>query len=287
MNSIVSDMLMKYRGDGDFDKHQAFREVAQQILLSALAQTDFFHRAAFYGGTCLRLFYGLDRFSEDLDFGITSNDPSFDLADYLPAIDKTFSSLGIAMQSSIRNKKQMTGVKSAYAEGKSRDILIELFPSDERIQQIVFNQKIRIKFDVEADFIDGAGYEYKPLLLPFYSRIRCYDKESLFAGKIAAALSRNWKNRAKGRDFYDFAFYVSRDIRPNLSFLEMVLRHERFLLPGQKFNPAILKSMLEERIKGLDIEQVKKDVKPFLSDHSKLSYWSKDYFLDLSSAIKL
>ena len=113
MNSIVLDMLAKHGKTASTHPELAFREVAQEILLSALAQTDFFNRAAFYGGTCLRIFYGLDRYSEDLDFGVTSDDPSFSLTDYLPAIDKMFAALGIQMTASIHHKTATTNVSTS------------------------------------------------------------------------------------------------------------------------------------------------------------------------------
>ena len=286
MNSIVLDMLAKHGKTASTHPELAFREVAQEILLSALAQTDFFNRAAFYGGTCLRIFYGLDRFSEDLDFGITSDDPSFSLADYLPAIDKMFSALGIQMTASIHHKTATTNVESASADGPARDILIELFPENADVVKTVFNQKIRIKFEVAVAYVPGASYEYKTLLLPFYSRVRCFNQESLFAGKLAAVLARNWKYRTKGRDFYDFAFYVARGAKVNFEYLTNQLVHDGYLEAGAKLDMPTLKTLLEERIRRLDVESAKQDASAFAVDLTPLSYWSTEYFLDVVDALK-
>lgn len=286
MNSILSDMLSPYQNRGEINTERAFREVAQQILLAGLARTDFFDHASFYGGTCLRIFYGLDRFSEDLDFGITSNDPSFSLSEYLPAIDAAFSELGLQMKASIREKIASTTVESAYVDGPVRDLLIELFPKDERVAKIVFNQKIKIKFEVAKAFVPGATYEYKPLFLPYYSKVRCHDKESLFAGKISAVLARNWKSRVKGRDYYDFAFYVSRGTGINMDYLKHQLVHDDYLEENRDLNLEVLKELLTDKMSALDVEQAKSDVRPFLYDESVLNCWSTGYFLDLVSALK-
>ncbi len=281
MNTILSTMLAPYQKNDFLPKEDAFREVAQQILLASLAQTDFFDHAAFYGGTCLRIFYGLDRYSEDLDFGVLEDNQAFSLTDYLPSVEERFASLGLGMKASVRNKSATTNVESAYLDGPARDILVELFPQDEDVAKIVFNQRIKIKFEVSKNYISGATHEYKTLHLPFFSRVHCYDESSLFAGKIAAVLTRNWKNRVKGRDYYDFAFYVIRKAGINFPYLRSQLINDGFLNETQAFGMDELKAALRAKIESVDFDKAKIDVRPFLKDSSVLDCWSKDYFVSL------
>lgn len=285
MNHLVDEMLAKYRADQNFTASSAFREVAQDILLSALSQTDFFSHAAFYGGTCLRIFHHLDRFSEDLDFGLIREDPEFSLAGYLPAIDKTFASLGLSMQAKIREKSVMTNVESAYVDGPMRDILIEFFPDDKSVEQIVFNQRIKIKFEVGEHYVPGANFEFQSLLLPTYSRVLCFDLPSLCAGKIAAVLSRGWKKRVKGRDYYDFVFYVSRGIEPNMDYLREQLVYEGVLSEQTEWSQDTLIALLKDKFAQVDFDVAKKDVLRFIHDGRALEHWDASFFSELADRL--
>ena len=67
MNDIYNKMLSVYDLSTEQQKRNAIFEVNQQIILAGLYNGGFFDKAAFYGGTCLRIFHNLQRFSEDMD----------------------------------------------------------------------------------------------------------------------------------------------------------------------------------------------------------------------------
>ena len=70
MNEIYSQMLSTYEQTTELQKRNAIFEVNQQVILAGLYNGGFFDVAAFYGGTCLRIFHGLQRFSGDMDFSL-------------------------------------------------------------------------------------------------------------------------------------------------------------------------------------------------------------------------
>ena len=104
MNSVIETMLEKYNPHNNEERENAVKEIIQEIALSGLSRGGFFEKAAFYGGTCLRIFYGLNRFSEDLDFALIEKDPNFRLNDYFPVLEKEFDAYGIKL--SVEEKKK-------------------------------------------------------------------------------------------------------------------------------------------------------------------------------------
>lgn len=281
MNQILFDMMSQYDLETLPLKENAFKEVCQSLLLVALSHTDFFDHAAFYGGTCLRIFHGLDRFSEDLDFAITSEEEGFSLTPYLPAINRHFGIYGLNVVSSVRAKSVSTNLESGIVESNAREAVLSIFPKDPDVEKIVFNQKIKIKFEISKSFIPGATFERKTLRLPEFASVRLYDRPSLFSGKLGAVLCREWKSRVKGRDYYDFAFYVARRTKPNLVYLEAELKKEGVLAPNENLTPQLLHSLLKKKIGEVDFNQAKADVIPFVSPRKDLNFWKKEFFLDL------
>ena len=89
MNGIFEQMLSAYDLSTEQHKRNAIFEVNQQIILAGLYNGGFFDCAAFYGGTCLRIFHGLQRFSEDMDFSLLAPNEDFDFTQYFqPIIDE-------------------------------------------------------------------------------------------------------------------------------------------------------------------------------------------------------
>ena len=151
-----------------------------------------------------------------------------------------------------------------------------------------FTTEKRIKIKIEVDTLPPSGFttEYKLLLLPFSFMIRCYVLSDLFAGKMHAFLFRNWRNRVKGRDWYDFEWYIRNNIALNFNHLQK--RTEQInSLNEQEFTPDIFRKMLINRIEKTNIESVKNDVRPFLKNPSEMEIWSTDYFLQLVEMIRI
>ena len=275
MNSTIFDkMLSRYQIATKDDLTNATHEVMQEIALAGFYKAGFFDRAAFYGGTCLRIFYGMQRFSEDMDFSLLQADENFALENFFEAIIAEFKALGKEVVIQKKAKTPQRNVESAFLKEKTE------------IYNLQFATEKRIKIKIEVDTQPPSGFvtEYKLLMLPFSFMTRCYSLPDLFAGKMHAFLFRNWQNRVKGRDWYDFEWYVRNNITLNFNHLQK--RAEQInALNERDFTLDIFKKMLKERIEKTNIEAVKNDVRPFLKNPQEMEIWSTEYFLQLTDMI--
>jgi predicted nucleotidyltransferase component of viral defense system len=269
-------MLSQYPTATKDDLSHATREVMQQIALAGLYRGGFFDRAAFYGGTCLRIFYGLQRFSEDMDFSLLQPDGAFKLEKYFDALISEFRTLGREVSITRKEKKTQTNVESAFLKDNTE------------VYDLAFSTEKHMKIKIEVDTQPPTGFstEHKLLLLPFSFMVRCYTLPDLFAGKMHALLFRNWKTRVKGRDWYDFEWYTRNNVVLNFNHLQKRTAQIN-ALSEEKFTPEIFKSMLKEQIEKTNIEMVKSDVRPFLKNPQEMEIWSSDYFLQLANKITL
>ena len=276
MADIFNQMLSRYNIKTKEDKQNAVHEVMQQICLAGLNRAGFFDKAAFYGGTCLRIFYGLPRFSEDMDFSLTEANIDFSLESYFDAIIDEFTLLGREVQIRKKEKKQATQIESAFLKDNT-DIV-----------NIRFQTEPSTKIKIEVDKIPPLKFstEHKLLLLPFSFMTKCFTLPGLFAGKMHALLFRKWQNRVKGRDWYDFEWYLRNNIPLNFAhFKERAIQSE-----GSEYtdlNPAQFRILLKEKISSTKIEMVKADVYRFLMNPKELDIWSTDYFLQLVDMLNI
>ena len=229
MQQVLSQMLSKYQINNIEDKKNAIKEIVQEIVLCGLSRGGFFKEAAFYGGTALRIFYGLDRFSEDLDFSLVTQNPNFDLTKYFPYIENETKSLGLDFSVQEKIKSIDSNIKSAFLKGNTKEHIMSFYENSEDSKFINKEEAIRIKFEVDVNPPVGATYETKFGLLPSPYQVRLYDLPSLFAGKIHACLCRNWKTRVKGRDFYDYIFFLSIGAKVNLENLKAKLVQSSYI----------------------------------------------------------
>ena len=274
-NSIFENMLSRYQIATKDDLTNATQEVMQQITLAGLYRGGFFDQAAFYGGTCLRIFHGLQRFSEDMDFSLLQAGEKFALENYFEQIITEFKAVGKEIEISKKIKTTQTNIESAFLK-ENTEIYDLQFTTEKRI-------KIKIEVDTQPP-LDFAT-EYKLLLLPFSFMARCYSLPNLYAGKMHAFLFRNWKTRVKGRDWYDFEFYVRNNMALNFNHLQKRVEQINNLT-AKDFTPEVFQQMLKERIEKTNIEAVKNDVRPFLKNPQEMEIWSTEYFLQLADMIR-
>lgn len=285
MQQVLTQMLSKYAINNIDDKKNAIKEVVQEVVLCGLSRGGFFRETAFYGGTALRIFYGLDRFSEALDFSLESQNPDFDLSKYFPYIENETKSLGLNFSVTEKVKSQESFVVSAFLKGNTKEHILTFYEGDD-VNSVSKDEVIRIKFEVDINPSSGATYETKFGLLPSPYQVRLYDMPSLFAGKIHACLCRNWKNRVKGRDFYDYVFLLSMGATVNLSNLKAKLVQSKFISEDYDLNIENLKLLLNEKFSSVDFAQAKEDVLPFVKDKSKLDLWSKEFFVEITKGLR-
>lgn len=275
MNRIFDQMLSKYDVSTKTDKLNALHEVMQEIALAALYRAQFFERAAFYGGTCLRIFHKLPRFSEDMDFSLLAKDDSFTLEPYFEAIESEFHAYGRQVDIVRKDKKVASKVESAFLKDNTEVYNI----------QFKTEKTVKIKIEVDKDPPLEFGTEHKLLMLPFSFMARCFDISGLYAGKMHALLFRQWRSRVKGRDWYDFEWYVRNGHQLDFKHLK-----KRALQKGyeaaEEFDTAVFTTLLKEKIEKTDINHVIADVRPFIKDTAQLQIWSTDYFLQLADMIQ-
>lgn len=282
MSAVIDQMLKSYNIGNIYDQKNAMKEIMQEIVLCGLSRAGFFKKAAFYGGTALRIFYGLDRFSEDLDFSLETMDPSFDLAAYFPVLEKEVNSFGLKVTVMEKEKSRESNIRSAFLKGNTKEHLL-LFYADERAaDSVAKNEIVKIKFEVDINPPGFASFEHKYRLLPVPYEVRMYDMPSLFAGKIHAVICRAWQNRVKGRDLYDYVFYLSRGAAVNQKHLRARLIDSGYIAPDALCTLDGIKEMLYEKFDSIDYSQAKQDVEPFIHNTSVLEVWSADFFKQIT-----
>ena len=288
MNSVFEMMLNKYQPKDNSERENAIKEIVQEIVLSGLSRGGFFDKVVFYGGTCLRIFHGLNRFSEDLDFALQNKDEDFKIEDYFPAIKKELISYGLDMDVVKKEKsKGDNDIQSAFVKGNTQILLMSFFPNNNEVDNVIKDQTIKIKFEIDTDNPKGGVVETKYRLLPAPYEIKVFDEPTLFAGKIHAILCREYKNRIKGRDYYDYLFYCAKGTKINLEYLENKLKNSNKISNDIKLDLPSLKKMLQERFASVDYNLARKDVSSFITDQESLSLWSKELFISTLDYLKL
>lgn len=286
MNPAILKMLEKYNPTTANDAVQALREIIQEVALLGLWRAKFFEHAAFYGGTALRILYGLDRFSEDLDFSLLAPTDNFDLGKYTEFLGEELASFGFKVKVEMVDKAVKTAVQSAFLKANTRNELLIVETGEELARQIPAGHVLRIKLEVDTEPPLGFDTETKYLLKPVPFAVRCYTLPNLFAGKMHALLFRKWKNRVKGRDWYDFIWYAGNHPELHLHHLEQRMRQTEHWKGENSLTEASFKEMLRDAIERLDVEQAKNDVFPFLNDPRVVELWSPDFFKAVAAQLK-
>lgn len=271
-DQLYNMMLSAYPLNTADEKRNAIFEVNQQVVLCGLYNAGFFNEAAFYGGTCLRIFHGLRRFSEGLDFSLLSQNENFNFENFFQPIIDQFAEVGRTVDIKKKDKNVFNKVESAFLKDNTD------------VYDLSFQHEKSIKIKMEVDTIPPPHFrtEQRLLLQPQSFMTRCYTLPDLFAGKMHALVYRAWKNRIKGRDWYDFEWYVRKGVP--LGFHHLAERVRQF--NGEEIDKPSFLLKLKERLQASDINQVKKDVLPFIRDPKEMDIWSIDYFLQLVDMIK-
>lgn len=272
MKSIYDQMVDEVVSRiGEKGRRNAVYEAMQQVVLGGLNRGGFFKEAAFYGGTCLRIFHGLQRFSEDMDFSLLEKNPAFKLEDFFPAIIEEAKAAGREVVITKKDKKTFGKVESAFLKDNTD------------VYNISFQTEKTLKIKIEVDIEPPLQFETEQNLLmrPFSFMTRCFTLPDLYAGKMHALVFRQWKNRVKGRDWYDFEWYVRNNVPLDLEHLK--IRASEF--NGLDLTKEEFLNLLRERLASTDINAVKADVEPFVINPRELEIWSNDYFLQLADRV--
>ena len=279
--TTIEEIIKSYNPKTIEETKAIIRELLQQIVLIGLSRSGFFNYASFYGGTALRIFYGLNRYSEDLDFTLNKEDLNFSIEPFVNKIIEVAHSYGfdIEIQTKIKNIK--TPIENAFAKLNTYQTFINLKINDRLVNLLHKDELIKVKFEIDCNPSLGFNVENKYLSMLEFANVAVLDKESLFARKLHALLCRSYKNNVKGRDYYDFLFFIQRKIKPNLTYLRNKLIESHKINENDEFNIDNLKNMLKKRFDEVDFDLVKNDAEHFVFKNEDLSYFSKELFIDM------
>lgn len=272
MSKILEERLNGYNTETAEEEFDALREILQEIILSGLSDTKFFNLAVFQGGTCLRLVHGLRRFSEDLDFVMLDPGPKFDWSAYEKKIASRCNLYGFEPEFLNRDNQPGPVKKMLVKQGLNFNFISFTHAQDPR-------RKIRIRLEIDINPPEGLSSETTFLDFPLPHRLQVATINCLFAGKCHALLCRQY---TKGRDLYDFQWFVSKYVEPDLEYLEKTLIQSG-PWEGQdiQVTPSWLKFALIERINSLDWNATKNDILRFLpeGEAETVTLWSREFFL--------
>jgi len=281
---MIKEWIEEYSPQNEEEILSALREIMQEITLAGLSRTDFFEKAAFYGGTALRIFYGLDRYSEDLDFSLLKPDLDFSIEPYFKAILDEFKSLGLTVSIKEKEKTKQTAIDSAFLKAETiwQEIVLEDIIKETGVRS---NKTLKIKIEVDRHPPLNFKTEEKLLLRPFSFYVKCYARPSLFAGKMHALLFRKWKTRVKGRDWYDLEWYIKKGIPLDVNHFLTRAKDTNDWKDDSISNEQIIK-LLDAKIEAVSFSSIKEDIVRFIKDDDILNIWSPEYFKDLVEKIK-
>lgn len=274
---IIEEKIKEYQPSSKEEELNAIKEISQEIALSALSRAEFFKFAAFQGGTCLRIVHGLNRFSEDMDFVLIQPDKDFKWSHFFAELELEFNGYGFQIEVKDRSKAEDT-VKKAFLKEDSFGKVLKLIY--ERTRSDI--QVVNIKLEIDTNPHLGSGFESKVITFPEPFSIVVQDPPSLFAGKMHALLCREY---VKGRDWFDFIWYATRNTEINLLNLQYALIQQGpWKDKALNIDSHWVYTNLSKKIKAIDWEIAKRDVRPFLRARQmkSLDLWDQDFFLELA-----
>lgn len=285
MNEAIHRMFERYESRSIGGQIRALREIMQEIALLGLWRSRFFEKAAFYGGTALRILHGLDRFSEDLDFSLLRPDAGFALSRYGAAIERELRSFGFDAELAVREKPGANPIQSAFLKANTLETLLTIRDGGEN-WPIPRDQVLKIKIEVDTDPPLGFSTENKFILQPIPFSVRSFSLSDMFAGKMHAVLFRRWKGRVKGRDWYDLVWYAANHPHLHLEHLAARMRQSGDLGDDETLTPEKFAVLAKNAVELLDVNQARREVEPFVKTPESIAVWSKEFFQDIIGRIQ-
>lgn len=282
MHNVVKEMLAKYSCATVEDHENALKEIIQQIALLGMWRAKFFEHGAFYGGTALRILHGLDRFSEDMDFSLLQPNRAFDIGAYESALTRELTSFGFDVHVEKKVKRLETPIESAFIKANTLVHLLKIRP-DLRTHR---DRLLQIKIEVDTNPPGREESEVLTTFKPIPFSVRSFTRPVLLAGKLTAALFRTRNVNIKGRDWYDFLWYISRDTPCHLGHLTSRLSQIGQWPADQTMTIEQVQQMLLAKIDSIDIERAKTDVRPFVTDPAIVDQWTREMFRDAARRLR-
>ena len=273
MIDIIKKKLDSYKVSNPLEEENALKEIVQEIMLFALWRADFFEVAAFQGGTSLRILHGLNRFSEDIDFILIKPDAKFLWQPYLEQLAETCKEFGIEPE--VLDKSHMDkNVRAALIKDNSIANQLNL-----SFMNAHPGNKLTIKLEIDSNPPLGSDFERSYLDFPVDFEVYHQDVSSNFSLKTHALLCRPY---LKGRDWYDFNWYIAQGVTPNLLLLQNALKqYGSWKDQDIKVDREWLVKALGEKISTIDWKKAAVDVERFLKpvEQKSLKLWSEKFYM--------
>ncbi len=281
MNPALETILRRYKCETRTQYERALKEILQELALVGLWRAHFFEHAAFYGGTALRILYGLDRFSEDLDFTLLAPNPKYSLKAYHEAIRNELTSYGFSVEIDTKDKSWVTPIRTAFIKTNTLGEILKIGIPRSLVRGLHPEMLLKIKLEVDTDPAPAYDVETRFLLTPFSIGIRTVVLTDIFAGKMHAVLFREWKGRVKGRDWYDWFWLVRQNTILSLQRLAIHMRRAGTLRNDEILTRERFEQLMLDKIERLDFASAKADIQPFVTDSAQIADWSVDLFRHL------
>ena len=281
MHDAIRNMLDRYECRTHDDYVNALREILQEVALLGLWRSKFFEHAAFYGGTALRILHGLNRFSEDMDFSLIKPNASYSIGSYGRALTREIEGFGFHVTFEPRTRSTTSRIDSAFLKANTSKELIRIEIDNELLRDLHPEKILKIRLEIDTDPPGGFETETQYVLHPIPFSVRVYSLPDLFAGKLHAVLCRKWKERVKGRDWYDLVWYIDRHPAVRISHLESRMRQSGDYCEEQSLDADRLITFLHSAIASLDVQKARTEVEPFLPNPREVEIWSRDFFYNI------
>jgi predicted nucleotidyltransferase component of viral defense system len=281
IGDVLKNRIREYAPANAVEQENVLQELMQHYVLASLSRAGMFSEAIFHGGTCLRIIYDTNRFSEDLDFLLKSPNPAFRWYKFLERVRKDCAQEGIEFEIQDRSKAEMA-VQKAFLKTDSIGTLLMLELPFERYNP----KKIRIKLEIDTNPPAESEFETSYITFPNTASITIQTLSSGFATKAHALLCRRY---IKGRDWYDFLWYVTRKIKPNFPLLRNALGQQG-PWAGQDIDLSVdwFVKAIGAAIQQIDWNTASLDVQRFLPtrEQESLGEWTVEFFLYQTERLK-
>lgn len=284
MHNAIHDMLDRYECRTLTDYRNALKEVIQEIALLGLYRGHFFDKASFYGGTALRIVYGLDRFSEDIDFSLNHPNQQFDIMPYCNYVKEELGSFGFEVEVNAKQKRNPSTIESAFIKTGTQIHLLKVGVNKELVNVVPSSERLKVKLEVDTTPPGAFETEVKYQLEPIPYHVRMMKLPFLFAGKVHALTCRPWSgHRVKGRDLYDYIWFLKKEVPLHVPHLRDRMRQTGHISTESSLDARAVTDLLFEKFANIDYKQAIEDVMPFIKNPESIRLWSEEFFQSITS----
>lgn len=286
MNRLLTRMLESQLKGNLLQKKHAIAFLIQETTLSGLYRGGFFNHAALRGACALSLFHLFDRHQETVEFSLTKEETSFQIAHYFPYIQNEYASLGLNLSIKEEPTIQNSPLREFTITGNTQDLFALCFSENAISQELSKDDEIRVGVILDTHPQEKATYETKYGLLPYPYRAKVFTLDCIFANNIEDILYKGWRHGHNGTNLYDFIFLLSKKAKANIVCLESNLIYSGHIRPGSLISLDSLKTMLLKRFQRTDFKEARIEALGYIDDPRAVDIWNEAFFISLLDALE-